>query len=80
MKYYRSRNTLASVSPKQAIRKAFTVFEKDIETVIKEVNIPYGRAHGKEVKAQQEIISWVSRIETRAALLRGKIEVATAHL
>ena len=80
LKYYRRRNTLASVSPKQAIRKAFTVFEKDIETVIKEVNVSYGRAQGKEVKAHQEIISWLSRIETRAALLRGRIEVATARL
>ena len=48
--------------------------------IIKEVNVAYGRANGKEIKAHQEIISWLSRVETSAAHLRGRVEVATAHL
>ena len=76
----RNRNTLAFLSPKQAIRKVFSTFEKGIETIIKEVNVSYSRANGKEVKAHQEIISWLSRVETKPALLRGSVEVAAARL
>ena len=76
----RNRNTLAFLSPKQAIRKAFSTFEKGIEAIIIEANGSYSRATGREVKAHQEIISWLSRVETKAALLRGRVEVATARL
>ena len=76
----RNRNTLADLSPKQAIRKAFSTFEKGIGEIIKEANGSYNRATGKEVKAHQEIISWLSRVETQAAILRGSVEVAAARL
>ena len=48
--------------------------------IIKEANTSYSRASGKEIKAQQEIISWLSRVETKAAVLRGNVEVAVARL
>ena len=74
------KNPVALLSPKQAIRKAFTTFEKGIVAIIKEANTSYSRASGKEIKAQQEIISWLSRVETKAAVLRGNVEVAVARL
>ena len=81
IKYYRNRKTLIFLSPKKAsIQKAFAVFEKDLATVISKVDISYSRAQGKDVKTKQEIISWLSRIETKAALFRGRIEVATAGI